>query len=289
MTSIFFALLAYFGWGIGDNVSVYLSRKTNATSVTFYAFISRLVIYILLIPFYLREFSRIDLTSIIWSLLVGMSSAVGYWFFCKGSKISNPVVVGSVAGAWGAPALLFSLVFLHESITTLQSLVIGLVFLGLILVSLKIKSFREIGIFKDRGIIYGLITMTFWAICGSFLKIPIERIGWFWTTLIFLIPFGMVFPLTRLKDEKIVNPVKKGVVKYLVLYAILITIAEIGYNNGLATGKAAIVAAIAGSNSTIFAFVAYLVYREKLYKQQVVGVFITLIGIVMLSIISAVT
>lgn len=68
--------------------------------------------------------------------------------------------------------------------------------------------------------------------------------------------------------------------------ALLLTVALFAFNFALANGLTAVVAPIASSYPVLFAVLAYFVFKDRLSKQQIVGVVITLLGIVTLSFFS---
>ena len=73
----------------------------------------------------------------------------------------------------------------------------------------------------------------------------------------------------------------------LVIYFTLTgSMGNFAYNLGLSHGYATIIAPIAGSYPTLFVILSYLVFKQKLTRQQLLGVIVSLIGIVALSIFS---
>jgi len=48
-----------------------------------------------------------------------------------------------------------------------------------------------------------------------------------------------------------------------------------------------VVAPIAGANPTLFVLLAFFVFKDRLTKQQILGIVLTLLGIVWLSFLSA--
>lgn len=58
------------------------------------------------------------------------------------------------------------------------------------------------------------------------------------------------------------------------------------YNFAISIGQVALIAPIAGSSSTLFVVLAFLVFKDPIRRQQIVGIITTLIGIVLLSVFS---
>lgn len=63
-------------------------------------------------------------------------------------------------------------------------------------------------------------------------------------------------------------------------------IAELSFTVGIAKGYTSIVAPIAGASPVLFVLLAPFVVKDPIIKQQVIGIIITLIGIVALSFLS---
>ncbi len=72
----------------------------------------------------------------------------------------------------------------------------------------------------------------------------------------------------------------------ILLSAFLLRSGDFLLNYGLNTGNSAIIAPIAGSYPTFFAILAFFVFRDPITRQQVVGVVITLAGILLLNVVS---
>lgn len=55
---------------------------------------------------------------------------------------------------------------------------------------------------------------------------------------------------------------------------------------GISKSSVAVIVPIAGSSPTLFALLAFFVFKESITKQQILGIVTTLVGIVFLSIFS---
>jgi len=84
----------------------------------------------------------------------------------------------------------------------------------------------------------------------------------------------------------LIKPTGKGVIFPVIANSILLTVAEFSFNSAMGRGLTAIVAPIAGSYPTLFVVLAFLVFKDPIKKQQVVGIITTLVGIIFLSIFS---
>ena len=73
----------------------------------------------------------------------------------------------------------------------------------------------------------------------------------------------------------------------MVVSTTLVRIAEFSYNAGIGKGLVSIVAPIAGANPILFIILAFIFFKDKITRQQILGIITTLIGIVLLSVLSA--
>jgi len=140
---------------------------------------------------------------------------------------------------------------------------------------------------SDKGILLALLTMLVWGATMTLIKIPVREIGWYWPTLIILSLFPLYLLYMRLTNSKLQSLSKSKVVGAVILSVILIRIAEFSYSIGISKGMVSVVAPIAGANPTLFVLLAFFVFKDRLTKQQILGIVLTLLGIVWLSFLSA--
>ncbi len=72
----------------------------------------------------------------------------------------------------------------------------------------------------------------------------------------------------------------------LIANAVLLSSASFSYNFGIDRGLTSVVAPVAASYPTLFVVLAFLVFKDPITRQQILGIVTTLIGIVLLSIFS---
>lgn len=277
---ILLALLAYTGWGVSDSIGVMLFRKNNPSLVIFYSGLFRAFIWLLFLPFFITSFGSITLIPLLINLIAGLSSGLGYYFYGRAARIINPALVAAITGGWGGTALIFSLLFLREKVSLSQWLSIGLIFVGLFLVTVKLSWFRKLNMKKEIGVLFAFLGLIFWGLCGALLKIPAVSYGWYWTSLIMLFPYIFILLFEVKSIGKKIN-LKIIDVRIFLLVVFLSVIADLGYNSSFQLGgNVAIVGTIAGSSATFATFLSYLIYKEPLTKKQIVGIIIALLGIV---------
>ena len=283
MIIIFFALLAYIGWGAGDIFGGLASRKLGAYTT---ALLTNLVVvfgFAIYILFNFNSIPEISYFNFGLTFLLSIFSLIAIVAFYEALRIGNAMIVGSIGASFAALTVLLSYIFLGEQLTIFELLAILIIFLGIVMSG---SDFREI--FKtrlDKSIILALVATLCWGIVFTFLKIPVREIGWFWPLLIFSFNFPLLVIYMNFKKISLVTPEFKGWV-YIILNALLLMLANFGYNLGIESGRVAIVAPIAGSYSTLFIVLAYFVFKDRINRQQILGVITTLAGIVALAFLS---
>ena len=286
MNPIFFAFVSYFAWATGDIFGTVAARKLDAYSITFWNYVLRVIIFSLYIPFGLTQLYNLSLGLFFINILLALFLLVGFISFNESLRIGNAALAGTIAASFTALVVVLSLVFLNETISFLQIFSIVTIFIGIVLSTLDLRFLNKGKLTLDRGIVFALIAMVCWGIYFTFIKIPVRQIGWFWPNYISFMLFPLTFLFMKINKLKLKNPNFKGALPFLIGAVVLTGIAEFSFNFGISKGLTAIVAPIAGSYPTLFVILAFFVFKDKITKQQIAGIIITLFGIVLLSFMS---
>lgn len=285
MPALFFAFITYFSWGIGDIFGTIATRKIGGYNNTFYVTAIGFSLSTLYVPFALTDLDKFTPLSLFISIMLAILEPAILILFYEGLRKGNAAIVGTVASSFFAVSILLSILFLGESISPSQTIFIIIIFLGIILSSFNFKQLKNKNILLDPGVPYAVAAMILWGIYFTFIKIPVKEVGWFWPGYISLVTFPLVLVFMKFKGLKLVKPSRKIFIS-LVLSALLIYIGGFSYNLAISRGLVAVVAPIAGSAATLFALLAFLVFKDPITRQQIAGIIITLIGIVLLSVFS---
>ncbi|OGD92041.1 hypothetical protein A3D81_03165 [Candidatus Curtissbacteria bacterium RIFCSPHIGHO2_02_FULL_40_17] len=287
MPAIFFALISFLGWGIGDIFGTVATRKIGAYSTTFWYILLQVPIFAIGIPFFTGHLQNLTLEILILNTTLGLIGTIGLVAFYEGLKVGNAALVGTIAASFAALTVLLSIIFLGESVSLQQSMAIVIIFIGLIGSTLDIKSLISRKLIVDKGIWMGAVAMLSWGIYWAFIKIPIKELGWFWPGYIsILASLPGIWLFIKLREIKLTKLNFKGSFYPLFANALLLGVGALSFNLAIEKGFTSIVAPIAGSYPTIFVLLAYLIFRDPITRQQIAGIIITLFGIVMLSVFS---
>jgi drug/metabolite transporter (DMT)-like permease len=286
MVSILFAIISYFGWGIGDIFGTIAARKIGGYSKAFWTFIIGIIIGSVFVPFNFYQLSHLTYPILAINILLGLLLISGFVAFNEALRIANPSLVGTISSSFAALTVVLSMIIFKEPVSSTQIVAMFIIFFGLLLGTLNISELRKGKLF-NRGILLALFTMFCWGIAYTFIKIPIQAIGWFWPIYIYLFLSPIILLFMKVKKIPLQKPTSNNALLSLVLSTILIATAEYSFNFAISKGYTSIVAPIVGSSPTLFAVIAFFVFKDKITKQQIAGVFATLVGIVLLSIESS--
>ena len=231
-----FALIAFFGWGTADVFGGIVARKIGGYSSAFWTYVISIAVATAYIPFSLHHFNNITLESIIWLIILTPIGVVPLITLYEAIKVGNASVAGTIAGSFGALVVLLSVVFLGEKITLAQVLTIAVISLGLILSSLDFSKLKAKQLLLDKGIPLALISFVTWGIYFTFVKIPINNIGWFWPAYLSWWSFPLVFLFMKVKSIPLRFPKSRKYRIFTVVNALILTIALFSYNFALANG-----------------------------------------------------
>lgn len=286
MQAIIFAFISLLGWGIGDIPGTVASRKLGAFSAILWGISISLLLLTVYVPFALPQLNALTPGLLVLNIILGLIFISSDLLFTKALIVGNPSLVGTICASFTAWVVIFSVLFLKETLTGVQVMVITVIFVGVFLSSMDFSQLRNRTLLKDPGVQLSLIVMLMWGTYFTFVKILVKQIGWFWPNYISFLFIPIVWGYMKIKHIKIYPPTHKGAFGPLLAGIILLRGAEFSFNVAIEKGLSAIVAPIAGASPVIFAPLAYLVFKEKMTRQQAIGIVITLAGIVWLSLIS---
>jgi len=90
----------------------------------------------------------------------------------------------------------------------------------------------------------------------------------------------------RIRKIGLKKPTYERALLPLIMAAVILGIGDFSFNFAISKGLTAIVAPIAGSYPTLFVVLSFLIFKDPIRKQQIFGIILTVIGIVLLSFLS---
>lgn len=109
--------------------------------------------------------------------------------------------------------------------------------------------------------------------------------GPFLTSYLYALGFlPILILLMRIRKEPLRFPKKRSIWGSIIGHSLAITLAEIGYNMAAVRGAVSVIAPIASSYPVLFSVLSFYFLKEKLDRQQLIGVIIGLGGIVTMAV-----
>lgn len=278
-------LLAMLGFGLDSAIAQAAIKKIGNVKTLFFREI--FIIPLLLIPTLIfTTAENISWFYIVITLLIG--ATIGYipiFAFYKALKTAKLGLVTPIANSAVVFTTLFSIIFYAEDITRLQLFAIGIIVVGIFLLSIDFKHLKQKQFFQlSSGIVLALITSFFWGVVFAYLKIPINIIGPLLTA--FVIESGVLIASgihLKAKKESFAWPSKK-VLKYIIGAAICLTIAAIASNVGVKiTQQVGLIMAFKSTNPIVAALYGKFVYKDKLKPQQWAAILMIVVSIILIS------
>lgn len=280
MLAITLALITFVGWGVGDVFGTAVSRKIGGFSTSLWLYFGAFILYSFIAPFKLDELENLTPELFIVNLAISVAGVLGYIMFYEGLRVGNSTIVGTISSSSAAIAVLASILFFGESVSGLELTAIIVIFLGIILTSEDLSQFKK-GRF-DRGMFLALGAMLFWGIYFAFIKVPASELGWFWPNYFGTFAFPLIFLFMKFRKTGLELPRGKYFFSAIAM-SVLLIVGYFSYTAAVIKGDIAVVSPIAGSSPVLFAVLSYFVFRDRISKQQVIGVVTALFGIVVLS------
>jgi transporter family protein len=286
MQSIFFAIVSYVAWG-SNIFGTAATRKIGPYKTTFWLLLFLIPIYALFCLLFPNGLQNLTPSLFIINLGLGIIGGLSMVLYYEALRLGNASLVTTISASFPALVVILSIIFLKESVTTLQLVSILIILFGVFLSSINFKDIKD-GKFKlDSGVILAVMTMVAWGIYYTFIKIPINQIGWAWPNLIASLGYPSILIVLKVKNIKVGLKDFRPRRYFLVLNAVFLGGGLMAFNYAVGLGgDVAIITPIAASYPTLFAILAYFVFKDPITKQQIVGIITTLVGIVLLSIFS---
>ena len=101
--------------GVGDIFGVIASKKIGGYSATFWSFATRAVVLTAYLPFILTNIHHLTLTNTLFTAFLSLLFITGSIFFFEACNRANVSLVGAIGAAYAVPAIIISVIFLHES------------------------------------------------------------------------------------------------------------------------------------------------------------------------------
>lgn len=284
--AIVFALISFFGWGIGETLQAVTVRRLGTWSTTFWGYAIGFLYSSLFAPFFLQDLQNMTLPIFLFAAVLGILIFIGFIAFNESVRTTNVALVGAISSSFSGIVVLLSLLFLRESLSFMQGISVAIILGGLFVSIMNTKDLKQQKVRLNRGILLALFAMLCWGISYTFIKIPVRHIGFFWPIYINVCLFPLMFLYAKVRGIKIEKPIHKKGLLPLIFYSVFVGSAEYSYGFAIKRGLVSVVSPISGAYPVLFVILAFLIFKDKITRQQIAGIVVTLTGIVLLSIFS---
>ncbi|SRR5258706_4688781 len=279
-------IFALFGWGVSDFTGAIASRKINNVRTLFWSLSIGSVIFLI---FYIFTSLRLPVFTFSYlgiMFLAALLQATGGYFFFKGFQVGDVSIVSPIASSFGMWTVILAVIFLHETLSIFQIFQIGLIIIGIFLVSTDISKFIKKSKFliSDKGAKYAFIASLFWAI-SFILYSPLVKVnGWLISAICLrLLMLSCVFIFAFFTKKNLLFSPKKEITPFVLITASADVIGYSGYSIGLEHGLTAIVSPVAAAFPLVTVFLAQIYLKEKLVLNQIIGIVGIISGLILLS------
>jgi drug/metabolite transporter (DMT)-like permease len=282
-----FALISYFAWGAGVFFEAIVARRLPPYSLLFWSLLVSFLLSTLYLPYAIPYLSGYTAGLLVINIVLTFGCiGIGSLLYYEALRIENRALVGTIASSFPITSVLLSVLFLGERITLIKGMAILLIFAGLLLSGTDWQGVTKKKFSLTKGVLLAFITMLLWGIYFAFIKLVVQKVGWFLPNYVYFFMFPFIYMYLKVRRIKLAIPTGTNVWIPLIASTVLVRVAEFSYNLGIRKGLVSIVAPIAGANPTFFVVLAFLLLKDPVKKQQLWGIGLALAGIVALGFVT---
>ena len=282
---ILFGICAMFGWGLADFfAAIALNKGIMSEKLYFFVQLLGIIPIILLATIFLQvPIFSIEIIAIL--LIAALLNLIEYVYLYKAFDIGPVSLAAPICASYPLLTVISSVIFLKELLSIDQVVLIALVILGIILISMDVSKIRKLKLAYSRtGLWFAFISVLASGILFTLLGYLINQIGWFAPILFmkFLVVIYL-FPYLKAKgiDLKISG---RSLWLTIAIIALLEVFAYLTYSLGAFVFLNSIVVPISASYPLVTIVLARLFFKEKIMNTQYLGIFLVLLGVILLSI-----
>lgn len=277
MEWLFFSLLTALVWGL--NIA-FAKRSYEKLSPIFFVTIGSVVSFLTLVPFSLLQGGKF----IFWPLVpVAAVACAGYALYYYALEKGKLSLTGTVLETYPLFTIILASIFLQESISLIAKLGIFAILTGLLFISLEHP--KEIKNFKaGTWLLWGLGGSAFAGLGDFIAKVMSGGYGAYSYSISFVLGWIIVAFILNLIGPRVVLPKKKtSEFWYAIASSFCLFLGVLFFHLALEKGPASIVTPISATSSIVMIFLAFTWFKEKVTKFQIAGVFITILGVILVS------
>ncbi|GEM_PF-1329663 len=281
---LFVALLIMLGWGVGDFFLAKVARKENLFVLNFWKaiipFVAVAILYFLL--FFPKVIKGWDLALLVLYSVFAIAASLAFF---KAFAIGKVSLMSPISSSYGVLAMVLSLAFLHEQLTSKQYLGIFVTTFGLFLSIIDFSALRAFRVKSGvKGLVYAFIYMLCWGANFTIAAVLVRRYDWvtpFFFNFMITIPVSFFIMLRLSNGRKPTSffPAKSSF-PLLILGTLFLEAAWLLYVYSVRSFPSALLAPISAAYPALTILLALFFFKERMTKIQYVGVGMILAGLV---------
>ncbi len=278
-----FGIIALVSFGLNDYWGPLVSRKIGAFETSM---LSRFFAVVVFFAIFLLLFFQVpSISGYVIALLLATATVelIGTVAFYKGAKMGQIAIITPIANTSSIVTVALGLIFLSFPLTSLEYVSMGMIILGTLLATFKLKDIKKLKLNRLAvGAELGFLAMACWG-TGLFLQILlVEQIGWFLpgllVSVVMLIYFAIYYKASKVKY---VAPKSEWLVLFLV--GLTVVVGLLAYNFGVTGTDPLIVAPILAAAPALTVVLALVRLKEKIDPNNMFGIALIVLGLVMLA------
>ena len=279
--------------GLGDYLAKLASIRIGSMKTSFYVRFLGLIPPVMVIIFQSAfknlDYASVDLDSfLIFGTIVGTLISITYLVYYRGLEIGSVSIVTTVASAWFAVSVVLAIIFLGETPTVLQLIIISIIVVGIgTLSDFRVARFSEImSGSRPSGFSNGVFCMFILGAVTVLAKPMIEAAGAFIaSTYTHILSSLFLFALIRWRGISLRFSIKENL-KYVAGAAFLDATGIICFFLAILISPITIVTPIVAAHPLITMTCARVFEGERTSGMQSIGIILTVGGIIFLGLIA---
>jgi len=270
-----------FGWGLYDFLGGLCSKRIGNFKTLFWSQLAGLA-FATLLALALGVDLHLPARIAVLVAAAAILYAAAYLLFFRGFELGNVSIISATMNLWAVFTMLFAYVVLGQHLSRSQFLGVLMIIAGVALVSLKGAGNKDPSIGLLSGIKETILAALLFGMFWILSEIISEQTGWLATTLVVKIGVVLFLLLVSLPVQRELGVSNTApTTMLLILFAgVLEAAAVASVNWGLTIGDVILVTPIASALSIVTISAAIVVLKERITKQQGVGMIVAIAGIV---------
>lgn len=271
------------GLGLLNILIVLLNRKNDSFKVGFLIQLGNFLLTLALLPFLFKE--NPGLSVFLPLAIAGSTGAAAFVFINKAFKEGKASINSPIISTWGMMTAILGFFLLGEAVYFAKILAILIIIIGIFTSSLDLPY-----LFKHKNL--SLIPGVKWALLAalslgiSFFAITYFTAGNHWYSISLFTRFWTItsyFVIAGVTHKPVLSYLKS--IPLLVFLAVVVdTASMLMINIGYTTNEPGVVSLLASASPVPTIILSFLVLKEKITKQQLLGIALVVIGIILLTV-----